>query len=936
MAIGKIVRASTAADGTESYGGGIAATPAISADGRYVAFGGGSINLVPGDTNGKSDIFVKDLETGAIVRANTAADGTEANDDYHLFALSGNGRYVAFSSRADNLVPDDTNGREDLFVKDLETGAIVRANTAADGTVGTGQAIFPSLSGDGRYVSFTSEADNLVPGDTKWTTDVFVKDLESGEIIRIADSGFARLSYDGRHVLSYDGRHVAFVTDDRPVQVFVKDLETGAAVHASTSAGGTGSNALSTSPALSADGRYVSFNSSADNLVPGDTNGATDVFVKDLQTGGIVRASTAADGAQANAASLDGNLSADGRYVSFRSQADNLVPGETNGEWHVFVKDLQTGGIVRASTAADGAQGNAASYPGNLSSNGPSVVFSSYASNLVSGDTNRKQDVFVKDLSYAFSILGTPGDDRIDYVGGNDQGDGLDVLYAFPILGTPGDDVLVGTDNAEAIIGLAGDDRIDGLGGHDRLHGDGRFESTAACARVSFVGEDAGYRSTYGWYDTATLEAGILLANVDTATNPRAKDFTATLSLTGHEIDDLGFFLIPNGYARNAGTGEPFANGDGTDLNLEVFGDGGTWKIRDAETGHVFEGSGAPAYFSEAAKNPGSLDHAREEGSLTADGAVTYSWEDQASLGDQDFNDAVFQVEAMYTVEVNFQSEDAGYRSSYGYYDTGTGEAHLLVANVDTVTNPDIRDFTATLCLTDDEIDRLGFFLIPHGYALNSGAGEPLAGGADGTALDLEVFEDGGVWKIRDTETGHVFEGSGAPAYFSEAARNPGGLDHVMEEGDLMADGMVTHSWEDLPDLGDGDFNDAVFTVAMNVAGGGGVAGDDVLIGGWGDDNLTGGPGADTFHYERNDFASDVITDFTLGEDKLEFVGVGGADNPSDFDIWTEVDGGGDSTLDIRIAFPGIPPDHEMFDASIVILDVGDEIEALKADMLFA
>ncbi len=327
---------------------------------------------------------------------------------------------------------------------------------------------------------------------------------------------------------------------------------------------------------------------------------------------------------------------------------------------------------------------------------------------------------------------------------------------------------------------------------------------------------------------------------------------------------------IPDGYRQNGDAGEPFADGDGTDLDLEVFKDGDTWKIRDTDLGYVFQGAGNPAYFTDPRMNPGGLDHVMETGDLLADGSVTHAWEDLKELGDQDFNDVVFDVETNYTVEVSFASEDAGYRNTYGWYHTETGEAEILVANVDTATNADLADFTATLSLTADEIQHLGFFLIPDGYDMNSGRGRPLADG-DGTDLDLQVFETNGIWQVRDTDSGYVFEGASAPAYFTEADKNPAGNDHAMEDGDLVADSAVTHNWEDLPGLGGEDFDDVVFGVTLGCGSADpGTTSDDVLRGGPGNDTLTGGDGTDIFSFFATDTAfgggdENTITDFKVG-----------------------------------------------------------------------
>ena len=323
----------------------------ISADGRYVVFTSNASNLVAGDTNGTTDIFRKDLETGEIVRVSTDAGGAQATGSSESAQISADGRYVVFSSNADNLVAGDTNGTTDIFRKDLETGEIVRVSTDAGGAQANSDSYNAQISADGRYVVFASYADNLVAGDTNFSTDIFRKDLETGEIVRI-----------------------------------------------STDAGGAQANSDSYNAQISADGRYVVFASNADNLVAGDTNNVYDIFRKDLETGEIVRISTDAGGAQANSDSYNAQISADGRYVVFSSYANNLVAGDTNGTTDIFRKDLDTGEIVRVSTDAGGAQANSDSYNAQISADGRYVVFASYANNLVAGDTNGTTDIFRKDL----------------------------------------------------------------------------------------------------------------------------------------------------------------------------------------------------------------------------------------------------------------------------------------------------------------------------------------------------------------------------------------------------------------------------------------------------------------------------------------------------------------------------------------------------------
>jgi Tol biopolymer transport system component/Ca2+-binding RTX toxin-like protein len=407
-------RVSVASDGIQGNSG--SGSHSISADGRYVAFDSYASNLVSGDTNSTGDIFIKDLQTGTTKRISVASDGTQGNNDSYYPSISADGRYVAFLSSATNLVSGDTNGVNDIFVKDLQTGTTKRISVASDGTQGNDQSYNPSnpsnpsISADGRYVTFNSSATNLVSGDTNGAPDIFVKDLQTGTTKRISVASDGTQGNDGSSnpSISPDGRYVAFSSgasnlvsgDTNGVNdIFVKDLQTGTTRRISVASDGTQGNDGSSGPSISADGRYVAFNSTATNLVSGDTNGVNDIFVKDLQTGTTKRISVASDGTQGNDGSSNPSISADGRYVAFTSFASNLVSGDTNNNTDIFVKDLQTGTTKRISVASDGTQGNSYSYISSISADGRYVAFISEARNLVSGDTNNATDIFVHDLS---------------------------------------------------------------------------------------------------------------------------------------------------------------------------------------------------------------------------------------------------------------------------------------------------------------------------------------------------------------------------------------------------------------------------------------------------------------------------------------------------------------------------------------------------------
>ena len=423
---GEAERVSVAECGTQ--GTGRSERTSLSADGRYVAFYSNATDLVAGDMNGFQDIFVYDRQTNAIERVSVASDGTEANDSSDLFSISADGRYVTFDSFATNLVTDDGNLKPDVFVHDRETGETVRVSVASDGTEAKDFSGDPSISAGGRYVAFTSYCDNLVGDDTNLAPDVFVHDRETGEttLVSVASDGTQGDGFSGFSSVSGDGRYVAFYSEatdlvagdtNLKADVFVHDRETGETVRVSVASDGTEATGSSGDPAISADGRYVAFWSDADDLVAGDTKGVRDAFVHDRETGETVRVSVASDGTEGNAASCTDpygypSISADGRYVAFYSDATNLVAGDANAARDVFVHDRETGETVRVSVSSDGAEGNAASCDGewsppSISADGRCVAFDSFATNLVPGDTNGFRDIFVHERLVA-DFAGSP------------------------------------------------------------------------------------------------------------------------------------------------------------------------------------------------------------------------------------------------------------------------------------------------------------------------------------------------------------------------------------------------------------------------------------------------------------------------------------------------------------------------------------------------
>lgn len=424
---GTTIRVSLTSGGTQANGG--SSSSDISADGRYVSFTSSASNLVPGDTNLEEDIFVRDNLTGAVERVTVHSDGTQSNGFSFAPDISADGNRVSFSSLASNLVDNDNNFSADVFVHDRQTRTTVRVNVAADGSEAThsGSYIPSSISGNGRYVSFSSPASNLVPNDNNNLDDVFVHDLDSRTTTRVSVAStvppipaLEAIGVSARNSISFDGRYVAFdslasnlVAGDTNLSfdVFVHDQVEATTTRVSVASDGSqathGANGYEAGavPAISGDGMTVAFRSDATNLVAGDRNGRTDIFVHHRPTASTTRVSVPSGGTrEADASSgfgsgnlLVADLSHNGATIAFRSDATNLVEGDTNGVEDIFVHRRETVETARVSIASDGTQANSNSLVPAVTADGRYVAFSSWASNLVPGDTNGVGDVFVHD-----------------------------------------------------------------------------------------------------------------------------------------------------------------------------------------------------------------------------------------------------------------------------------------------------------------------------------------------------------------------------------------------------------------------------------------------------------------------------------------------------------------------------------------------------------
>jgi len=392
----------------------------LSRDGRRVVFTSTAGDLVAGDGNGASDAFVADIDaqTGAVAihRVSVSSRGEEAigpsnhreADGWTLDAgISADGGRVSFVSWADNLVQGDQNRAPDVFVHDLATGETARANLSTSGDEAREEeGPVAALSGDGRTVAFTSSARSLV--DDGGCGGTYLRDLVTGETRRVSEtdnhsgciywgSGEAAISADGRAVaFTYRGRDIDHELSGDSLQVFVRDMAGGAPAElVSGGLAGGEPDQLSGAPQLTADGQLVAFWSPASDLVPGDTNGAGDIFVRDRDSGATERVSVARDGTQADGDSWSPSISGDGRFVVFLSSAGNLVKGDDDDLDDAFVHDRWTGETVRISVALNGGEPDGAATAAVVSGDGTVIAFSSAAGNLLPGDDNRALDVFL-------------------------------------------------------------------------------------------------------------------------------------------------------------------------------------------------------------------------------------------------------------------------------------------------------------------------------------------------------------------------------------------------------------------------------------------------------------------------------------------------------------------------------------------------------------
>jgi Tol biopolymer transport system component len=378
--------------------------PSLSADGSTVAFASLATNFSGPDAVHVVNVFVRDQRTGRTERISEGLGDTDTDGDSKSPSVSADGSAVAFESSASNLVPGDANGVSDVFVRDRATGRTTLVSVDSDGQPGNEGSFTPSISADGRYVAFASEATALVPGDHNRAEDVFVHDRRTGKTIKVSAGSDGRPANGNSYspAISADGRFVAFASEatnlvradtNGATDIFVHDLATGRTVRVSVASNGAEADSDAFTPSISGDGRFVAFVTDAGNLRSGDGNRASDVFVHDGGTGRTVLVSAPAGGQPSDRGSFEPSLSVDGRFVAFVTDGA-LLADDTNNTEDVYVADLAGGALRRVSLASDGSGGNGPSLGPSVSGNGTVVAFESLATNLVVTDSNGADDVF--------------------------------------------------------------------------------------------------------------------------------------------------------------------------------------------------------------------------------------------------------------------------------------------------------------------------------------------------------------------------------------------------------------------------------------------------------------------------------------------------------------------------------------------------------------
>lgn len=383
----------------------------LSPDGRFAVFASGATNLVAGDTNLWPDIFLRDRVAGTITRVSVGSGNIEANAESASPAVSDDGRFIAFQSLASNLAAGDFNGTWDIFVHDRQTGLTTIVSVANTGAIGNGASTSPSISGDGTLIAFESDASNLAVSDPNAATDVFLRNLatNSTRMLSRIPGGALGNAASKAPALSGDGRFVAFeslATNLAPgataafSKILVLDLSAGGPQLASLNTAGVAANAAAFQPSISSDGSRIAFTSSSSNLAPVSQT-VNNAFLRDRGAATTTLVNALSNGTPANGNATGVRLADNGSFAALLSNSSNLTPGHSGTIADAFVVDLTTGLTLRASvplTVPGEPNGAGVVNIGSVSNDGRLTTFQSASTNLLAGDPNDALvDVYLRD-----------------------------------------------------------------------------------------------------------------------------------------------------------------------------------------------------------------------------------------------------------------------------------------------------------------------------------------------------------------------------------------------------------------------------------------------------------------------------------------------------------------------------------------------------------
>ncbi len=643
VATGTTTRVSVDSAGNQATVG--ASSPAISDDGNRVAFFSATV---------EGDVFLHDMTSGATTQVSVATNGDPADEWSFAPAISGDGGTVTFNSYATNLVTDPTNNTRHVYAHDVATGTTALVSATPAGVPGDRRSAGPDASGDGSIVAYYSDATNLIVGDTNNLGDVYLTDTTTSTTTRLSVGlgGTETDGYSGGPAVSADGSIVAYyseaanlVVDDNNGfgDVFVHNTGSGTTTRVSVTHGATQSNGFSNGYSISGDGDIVAFWSDADNLVPGDTNGYLDIFAHNIATGRTTRVSVASDGTQSNHESSAAAISGDGSTVVYYSEASNLVDTDTNGFEDVFSYDLATGVTTRVSVATGGTQAEGgSSYSAAISADGSTIAYYSYATNLVSLDTNGVGDVFVYDVETDTTTRVSVATDGTQSNGHSHSpsisADGFTIAYV-----SSASNLVAGDTNGWPDVFV-----------HD--------VATGVTTRVSDATD--GTQANDASYSVSLSGDGSAVAFMSYATNLTAGDTNAAPDVFVHDRDASSTSRIsvaPGGGQADGGSDSPAFSADGSVVAFEsgaanlITGD--TNNATDVFTYEIATGETSRVSLS---TNGIQANAASGFPAMSADGSIVGYWSNADNLVASDTND----TRDVFVTRVNRSPDATGFTKS--------------------------------------------------------------------------------------------------------------------------------------------------------------------------------------------------------------------------------------------------------------------------------